>query len=100
MSRKSQDRAPLQIRGPGRKESVSLFRSTQDPKLSLQELVLYRLAGTTPYRYGEPVELTRARDNVDSWCDYAELQLRHGMPIIPPAPVVIAMQLRGWTVCD
>jgi len=100
MSRKSQDRAPLQIRGQGRNASVSLFRSTWDPKLSWNEFVLYRSAAVTQYRYGEPVELTRARDNVDSWCYYAESQPRHGMPIIPPAPVLQAMQLRGWPVCD
>jgi hypothetical protein len=100
MNEKRQDRAPRWVRGQAANESVSLYRCTQDPKLSPQELVLYRLAGTTQYQLGEPVEVTQARDFVDTWCDYAELQPQHGMPIIPPAPVAMAMQLRGWTLCE
>jgi hypothetical protein len=100
MNEKRQDRAPRWARGQAANESVTLFRCTQDPKLTPEELVLYRLAGTTQYQYGEPVEVTRARDNVDSWCDYAESQQAKGLPVIPPAPVAMAMQLRGWTIWE
>lgn len=100
MSKQSQDRAPFQIRGQGRNAIVNLFHSSTDPKLSPDEFVLYRSAALTQYQYGEPVELTRARDEVDSWCDYAQHCQSSGFPCVPPAPVLHAMKLRGWPVCD
>jgi hypothetical protein len=100
MSYKRQDRAPQGAHGQAANESVPLFRCTQDPKLPLDQLVLYRLAGTTEYESGEPTELTRARDLVDSWCNYATAQTAHSLPIIPPRAVALAMRLRGWKVCQ
>jgi hypothetical protein len=100
MSYKRQDRAPQGAHGQAANKSVPLFRCTQDPKLPLDQWELYRLAGTTEYEYGEPTELTRARNNVDSWCNFATAQTAHDMPIIPPREVGLAMQLRGWKQCQ
>ena len=100
MHNKKQDRAPRGAHGQAANTSVPVYSCSHDKQLTEHEFLMYRSAALIPYQYGEPRELTRARNNVDSWCDYAESQLRHGMPIIPPAPVLHAMQLRGWPVCD
>jgi len=99
MSNKRDDRAPREVRGQTDNLSVLLYRCTQDPKMTWHERVLFREAALTEYEYGEPVELTKARDEVDSWCDYAQRHCTNGLPAIPPAPVLFGMRLRGWKVC-
>ncbi len=99
MSNKRDDRAPREVRGQAHTQIVALYRCTQDPKMTWHERVLFREAALTEYEYGEPVELTKARDEVDSWCDYAQRHCTNGLPAIPPAPVLFGMRLRGWKVC-
>lgn len=96
MTHKRQDRAPLRAHGQAANASVPLYFSSHDPELSAHEVVLYRLAAVTEYEQGEPEELTRARDLVDSWCDFALL----GLPLIPPRAVATAMKLRGYKSCE
>jgi hypothetical protein len=99
MSNKRDDRAPREVRGQTDNSSVALYRCTQDHKMTWHERELFREAALTEYEYGEPVALTKARDEVDSWCHYAQRHCTNGLPAVPPAPVLFGMRLRGWTVC-
>jgi hypothetical protein len=96
MHNKKQDRAPRGAHGQAANTSVPVYSCSHDKQLTEHEFLMYRSAALIPYQYGEPRELTRARNEVDSWCQFVGKQF----PLIPPRGVAYAMQLRGYQLCN
>ena len=93
------NRAPGQVRGSetnANTNSIRMIESSSDGLVTFEQLQIYCTAAVTIYTPREPVELTKARDDIDSWLDLAHKMHADGdPPVIAPRVVVQALRYAG-----
>lgn len=91
-------RTPRQVYGHAQATDTQSVRAwTADgPAVSMAVWQLWERAARTIYSPGEPVELTRVRDELESWRDVARDQYRQGYPAILQPHVMHALRIAGW----
>ena len=99
MHSQRENRAPRQARGPQTNSatpSVRILTAPAREPVTRAEWKLYQHAAVTIYTAGEPVELTRARDELESWLVVAKQLDRNGTPALVPYLVAQALRYGGW----
>lgn len=99
MTYKRESRTPGKVHGSTSENPKAILRAhTASPRndLTWHDWQVYERASTSVYMAGEPVELTRARDELDSWrLVVADLNAQGLTPILAHH-VWRALRYGGW----